>query len=57
MKKLNTGIEVTFDKQERNIKKLTSPYDSDTTINNPISLGDENKRILTDLFKSFHYGV
>ena len=57
MKKLNTGIVVTFDKQERNIKKLTSPYDSDTTINNPISLGDENKRILTDLFKSFNYGI
>jgi hypothetical protein len=48
MKTLKTEVKVKFNK-DGNIKELSSPYDNDAIINNPI-----NHSILSELFRSFN---
>ena len=54
MKTLKTEVKVKFNK-DGNIKELSSPYDNDTTINNPINaVAEYNHSILSELFRSFN---
>ena len=51
MKKLKTDVKITY-KKNGNIKTLSSPYDNDTIINQPIhSTAEYNHAILSDVFK------
>ena len=51
MKKLKTDVKITY-KKNGNIKTLSSPYDNDTIINQPIhSTAEYNHAILRDVFK------
>jgi len=53
MKKLKTDVEITY-KKNGNIKTLSSPYDNDTIVNQPIhSTAHHNHSILSDVFKGF----
>ena len=52
--KLDTDINIKY-KKNGEIKELTSPYDGDTTINNPINaVAEYNHNILSSLFRSFN---